>query len=189
MGDGTWVEITRAVISAAWQDFFYIEAEDRSSGIRVEKSSHGLAQGAKVNVVGTVQTNEHEERYISPVTISTIGSSVVKPLDMPNRALGGGDFGNPASGQGQIGVTGSDDGLNNIGLLVNLWGRFMKTSDTTFELDDGSGAVVKCVVPSGVMLDPGWTYAVVTGISSCERVGEEIRPVLLVRRQSDIVAY
>ena len=41
--------------------------------------------------------------------------------------------------------------------------------------------------PSGVTLDTGWTYAAVTGIASHEKVGEQVRRVLRVRRQSDIV--
>ena len=74
---------------------------------------------------------------------------------------------------GQEGVTGGC-GLNKTGLLIRTCGRFTKTSETTFTLDDGSAVVVKCIAPSGVALDPLWTYVAVTGVSSCERVGEEL---------------
>ncbi|MDO8586440.1 MAG: hypothetical protein Q7T82_05315 [Armatimonadota bacterium] len=71
--------------------------------------------------------------------------------------------------------------------LVTIYGKFTKTSDATFTLDDGSGLTVKCVVPTGVTTDSGWKYAVVTGISSCEKVGEELQRLLRVRNQGDIV--
>jgi hypothetical protein len=57
---------------------------------------------------------------------------------------------------------------------------------TWFTIDDGSGAIVKCSVPSGVTIDPNWQFVGVTGISSCEKVGEELYRLLRVRQQSDI---
>jgi len=197
--DGTMVQITGAIVSAAWEDFFYVEEEDRSSGIRVEQSSNRLTPGTKVDVTGSIWADENGECFIRAWSVSQGGAGNVDPLGLANVALGGGACGLQNACWGWLlvrdetgklmRVRGEMPGLNNIGLLVKTWGRFTKTSDTTFELDDGSRAIVKCVVPSGVSLDSAWTYATVTGISSCERVGNEVRPLLRVRTQSDIVPY
>jgi hypothetical protein len=55
-------------------------------------------------------------------------------------------------------------------------------------IDDGSGNPTKCVLPAGVTADPAWRYIVVTGISSCEKVGSELRRLIRVRGQSDVIA-
>jgi len=46
-------------------------------------------------------------------------------------------------------------------------------NQSTFTIDDGSGSV-KCVVSAGVTIDPNWRFVEVTGISSREKVGDEI---------------
>jgi len=60
---------------------------------------------------------------------------------------------------------------------------------TWFKIDDGSGLNVKCVVPSGVTINQGWTYVGVTGISSCEKAGSNLYRLIRVRTQDDIRAY
>ena len=79
-------------------------------------------------------------------------------------------------------------GLNNIGLLVRVWGQVSSSGTDYFTIDDGSGAQVKCLVPVGVAIDSGWQYVCVTGISSCEKVDDQIRPLIRVRQQGDIAA-
>jgi len=91
-------------------------------------------------------------------------------------------------GAGQRGVTGGF-GLNNIGLLVRIWGRFIYVDASSFLVDDGGGTPVKCVVPEGVTLDPAWQYVGVTGISSCYKSGDDLMPLLRVRDASDIGAF
>jgi len=93
----------------------------------------------------------------------------------------------PRSGAGQRGVAGRV-GLNNIGMLVKIWGRFIYVDSSSFLLDDGGGTPVKCIVPPDVMLDPAWQYVGVTGISSCYKEGQDTHPLIRVRRQEDIVA-
>lgn len=100
-------------------------------------------------------------------------------------------FANPILGGGRLnpntpGVTGGV-GVNNIGLLVRIFGRFSYIDAQTFSIDDGSGVNVKCAVPAGVTLDPSWSFAQVTGISSCEPVGPDLHRLILVRGQEDIV--
>ena len=194
--DGKFACIYGAIISAAWPDVFYIEADNRSAGMRVVKSSHGLTEGERANVAGTVSTNPDGERYINASFVVKAGSGNVKPLGMPNRSLGGGDWQyDGGTGKGQKGVK-DGSGLNNIGLLVTTWGDVVEIEEVTppalptwFRIDDGSGVTVKYVVPSDVTIEDDWEYVVVTGVSSCEKVGDDLQRVLRVRDESDIVAY
>ena len=184
--DGTSVDVGGALITCAFDNFFSIESDDRSGGIRVDKASHGLSRYQRADVSGILRTNSDGERYID-------ASSAAYPpfpkwrsvytLGMSNRLLGGGDWDyNGASGAGQKGIAGRS-GVNNIGLLVKTWGKFTKTSDTTFTLDDGSGVNVKCIAPSGVTLNSPWVHVAVTGMLSCEKVGSDLHRLI---RATDI---
>lgn len=185
------IRVTEAV-SAAWEDVFYLEAANRISGIRVEKPGHGLTAGVAATVVGAVKTNPSGERYIEPTSVSGGTTAAVAPIGMLARSVGGGSFFDLATGIGQQGIAGAV-GLNNIGLLVRIWGKVTEIDTvgpaTWFKIDDGSGVCVKCVIPDGVTIDPGWQFVGVTGVSSCEKVGEELHRLLRVRQQSDIMPY
>ena len=78
--------------------------------------------------------------------------------------------------------------MNNIGLLVRVWGQVISVDPEgkSFIIDDGSGIGVKCVLPAGATLNPGWSHVQVTGASSCELSGSLIQPVVMVRAQEDI---
>ena len=177
--DGTRVQIDGAVVTAAFDGFFYVETDDRSCGIRVEKAEHGLAVGDRTDVVGTVQTNSDGERYIDATSVTLSGTGSVGPLGMTNLSIGGGPFGL------QQGITGCF-GLSNIGLLVRTCGRVTSTGADEFTIDDGSGVDVKCIVPTGVTLPDLGQYVGVTGISSCEQAGPDLRRLIRVRDSGDI---
>ena len=121
---------------------FYMEDEERSAGIRVFTGNGSIvpsgpvSEGDIVTVEGVMATGGGE-RYIDASTVTVTGSRTpLKPLALSNRSLGGGPSGL------QIGVDGGT-GLNNIGLLVKVWGRVTATDydgiDFAFWLDDGSG--------------------------------------------------
>lgn len=191
--DGAYAQSFGGRVTAAWTDCFYIESEDRRSAIRVEKTAHGLQQGDMAGVVGKVQTNSDGERYIGASSAFRVGNGTLQPLGMPNRSLGGGDWHYQSdTGAGQRGIEGAV-GLNNIALLVRIWGRIVgrDTSNppTWFTINDGSGADVKCTIPAGVVIDDSWQFVAVTGISSCEKVGEELHPLLRVRTREDIGSH
>ena len=191
-----------APVSAAWDNAFYLEADDRSSGIRVEKTAHGLtANNVRANVAGTLRTNLDGERYIEASAADPAGAGTVKPLAMPNKSIGGGDFhyaaGPPKSGQ--QGVT-DGTGLNNIGLLVKVWGRvtasgtdpragiaWLYVNDGS-NVKDGTGIIgVYCEGAFGINPPAVGSYAVVTGVSGCELYGGNLVTVLRVRDQDDII--
>lgn len=197
MADGTHVHLAPAIVTAAWNGVFYVS--DQSSGIRVEQASHGRDPGDPVSVVGSLGTTADGERFIQASNADDAQyTGSVEPVGMNCRVVGGGDKNYlpgalwPNTLSGQKGVL-DGVGLNNIGLLVRAWGRITEkdsaTPPTWLRIDDGSGASVKCLIPSTVEIDPGWLFVGVTGISSCEKVGDDLLRLLRVREQSDITPY
>ena len=183
MPDESILRCEQAVVTAAWPDSFYVEAQDRSSGIRVDKPGHGLVENMLANVSGRVKTDDEGERYVEAVAARQNGTGGVDPVLINNKTLGGSAFGAQQA-------VGDGIGLNNVGLLVTTTGRVsdIDTGSTpkSFKLDDGSRALIKVVVPQEVSIDLNWDYVSVTGISSCGRVNGQLRPLIRVRTQQDI---
>jgi hypothetical protein len=176
-------DITDKIVTRDWTDYFYIEQDDRSCGIRIEKTAHGRHRDDKVDIEGTLGTNSDLERYIAATTVTLNGSGSLTPVLMIQRSLGGGDCaylpGPPASGQ-----RGTKDahGVNNIGLLLTALGK-VTVIDTGsppqwVRIDDGSLVEPKIAYPPyGISVDD---YVIVSGISSCEYDDENdwLLPVL-----------
>ena len=186
--DGVVVRINGAIVTASFADFFYIEADNRSSGIRINKTVHGLTVGARVNVVGTMQTSPDGERYVDAIRVDGAGTGSLRPLWLVGRMLGGANWNYvPATGAGQMGVRGGV-GLNNMGLFVKIVGYVTcQTSDYIYvddgsALDDGSGyvgvRVVSDAMPSGLQ----GRYVCAEGISSCLRIGSHVQRMVLATR-------
>ena len=178
MANGVGCTIENAVVTAApATNLFYIEAEDRSCGISVYKSSHGVTAGNVVNVQGTVSTNTSGERFINATNITPIeGETIIRPLLMSNARIGGDDCHyDPVTNSGQKGIAGAI-GVNNIGLYITTTGSVTFRDSTYFYIDDGSnvqdnsthsGAKVLGMVPVAEGVDPVGKYVIVTGVSSC----------------------
>jgi len=187
--DGSVFTGSGLAVVGAFGDSFYVEPTDRSWGIRVDKPGHTFAIGNMVSVVGPLGTDiDNDERFIAASSVTQTGSASVRPLAMPIKHLGGADWLYPQTGAGQKGVTGGC-GLNNIGMLVRVAGKFGYIDPSTFTVDDGSGEPVKCVVPAGVTISQSWTNVGVTGICTCEKSGGVTKPVILLRRRIDIQTY
>ncbi len=181
--NGTYADIDGVVVTAAFSGFFYVQAEGMYSGVRVDKLNHGLAVGKKVRVYGVISTTSDKELVITASFTQDRGTGSVMPIAMPNKSIGGGSA---AAGMGQVGVA-DGVGLNNIGVLATTFGKYTYVNAQTFMVDDGSGVSVKCVVPSGVSIAPGWNYVSVTGVVSCEMVGGDVQRLIRVRSASDII--
>lgn len=193
LADGQIRLLKGKVVSSPFAGCFYIH-EPGSAGIGwgiKAISSASVSAGNLVDVVGAMG-GAGSERYIdctgNCVIVTTPGPGSPTPLGMVNSSVGGVAL-NPLT----PGVTGGF-GLNNIGLLVVAFGRVTEieqapapAQSTWFKIDDGSGVYLKCLVPAGVVIDQGWQYVRVTGVSSCEMVGGGLQPLLRVRSLGDIV--
>lgn len=184
---GSPVSFEEMSVTATFPGSIYIEKAERSYGIRVN-TTKTFTEGDVVNVSGTLETDPlTDERYVAayPEYPQGAGSTLVlKPLGLVNRAFTGGDSAL------QNGVDG-DGNLNNVGLLVTIWGPVSAFDDPVSPVSwfkIGGGPEVKVVVPSGVTIDTEWAFVVVTGISCIEKDGGSTVRVLKVRRQGDIVS-
>lgn len=70
LASGQPVTLTRGVVTAVFADSFYIQSEDRTSGIRIEMAEPEVIEGQVIDVTGTLATGADGERCI-------VGSSVV----------------------------------------------------------------------------------------------------------------
>lgn len=182
--EGKLAGIKDAVVTAAFDDCFYIESEDRAMGIRVDKLGHGVTPGTRVTVYGTPAVHQGE-RIIKAVVILPEGDGYVAPVGMSNKEVGGGDWAyDPVLKTGQMGITGAS-GLNNIGLLVTTWGRVTYSEPGFFYIDDGSGIKdgsghtgIKVYGRVPTAEDPVGKWVKVTGISSCETLGANLIRVI-----------
>ncbi len=89
--DNSPVTAACAVITAVFDDCFYVESPDRTWGIRVESNGQPVATGV-VSITGTLNTLPSGERCIQASSILPAGSGSVAPLGLTNAALRGGDF-------------------------------------------------------------------------------------------------
>lgn len=187
--DDVSVTLSAKVITYTGTGFFYIEEDTKSMGIKVEKPTHGLKVGMRVDVTGTIETDTSRERYIladsAVQTAAPNATGTIASLGMSNGTVGGGPWCVSGTG-GQVGIT-KAAGLNNIGLLIKTWGKFRKLSDTTFSIDDGSGSPIQCTVPTGTFLYSGWQYVVVTGISSISKYSATTYPSNILVRDIDVL--
>jgi hypothetical protein len=190
--DGTFMCIAGKIATSAgtdFADFFYVEETGRPNGIRVAAPPGpiaGLARGSVVNVIGTLGSTAAGERQLTGPIVIIIGSRApLTPLGMPNRAVGGGNLGNPP--QGQYGVAGGS-GLNNVGLLIRTWGRVVGGGPDYVLIDDGSGTPVRVDV-SKLVAPPGMgQYVTVIGISSLYQAtpGADRQRFVLPRADGDV---
>ncbi len=186
--DNATVSCQNGIVSLSLPDGFFVETEDRATGIRVNMPGHGFTVGTRLNVVGTLATDSGE-RCIEAAYAYVTGAGRIAPMYMSCRDLGGvGWFYDSTSGAGQQGMPDAH-GPNNIGLLVRTSGAFSPMTPSRFLLIDATGCGVQCVVPAGVAIDPDWQYVSVTGVSGCESAGENmIKRVLWIGSRDDITS-
>jgi hypothetical protein len=184
------VDVSSAIVTAAFADCFYVETTDRLHGILVRKTGHALVEGMKAHVTGLTKTNSDGEKYIdASMAIQSTppdNTGSVATMALGCQSIGGADRGYDAvTGAGQCGIA-NPIGPNNIGLLITSWGKVSANDSSSFFINDGSRNV-NVILPAGVSLPDAGAYVSVTGISSCEKPGADILPLLRVRKQSDIV--
>lgn len=193
--DGTYLTLPQKVVTAVFPGYFYVEESDRSAGVRVISSRY-IAVGKVINISGANITTIDGEKCLTNCTlqIASNPTTQIAPLGMTNKSLGAGNWAweNDGSSRGQIGVEGGI-GLNNVGLLVRIWGRIthIDAQRRWYVIDDGTGLQwvdgassytgVKVSLGEGTKFLPfaetnGELYQVgdyvegVNGISSCVRI-------------------
>ena len=132
--DLTGMVVTRAFPNAG---YYYIEEPHRSAGICVIDSggASSLVPGDTVSFPAycyQLTTVDGERAITSGYAQSGAHVDSPRPLGLNNRAIGGGDFNVLTSGPA------GGTGLNNIGLLVRVWGKVTAIGDNGFYVDDGS---------------------------------------------------
>jgi hypothetical protein len=195
---------------------FYVESEDRSSGIRVLQNAHGLTPGSKADIDGWMETSADGERFLRATRITVTGSGNIEPLEMRGGHIGGGAWlWNPTTGAGQqatrayqfipdgngkVQRTLADlPGLNNLGMLVKLVGSVTRADSASgycyLYLDDGSRcdnfatatAGVRVLLPANAVLPSAGSVVSVVGVVSCRKYLNETWPQLIARSQADVV--
>ncbi len=171
----------------------YVQDPDGSAGIQVyfgDDEMPTLSEGMALEFEAYLDTIGGERVLVQPTVLGSTFVGAPKPVGMRNSSLGGADWQYaPATGAGQRGVAGSV-GLNNVGLLARTWGRVSEVnpSEGWFRVDDGSLTLPKVKLPTGVTPPPLHSYALVTGVISCEQDGADLKPVLLPRSADDLWA-
>ncbi len=192
--DGIWVT-SSGIVTAVFGDVFYIENEERISGIQVRKTSHGVAVGDRVSVAGEMQTDDGE-RYIAASDLSIAGTAAVPaPYFLNPNAVGGAALGlqlgvadwrlvkDPDTGvwSRQLVTLG---GANNIGLLVKVTGRVSHPDSGSFYLngtcpfDDSDEAIrgIEVAWPFAEPMPADGAFVQMNAISSCTvRGGQVVR--------------
>ena len=175
---GDLLSLTDKVVTAVFVDegvkSFYIEEDDRSSGIKVYPNGDPtVLPGDRVSVVGTLYEDANGELCLNgaSVNVTANGQTVPSPLGQNNKAL--------------------LEGLDNTGLLVKCWGSVKRIEPPYFWIDDGtnyseselSGPGVRVMGTCPVSLPGG--YVQVTGIHSKLNVGGNPVPLLRMRSPAD----
>jgi C1A family cysteine protease len=207
MANGILCTIRDALVTATPSvSQFYVQSDDRSAGMAIYKSSHGLSPGVRVDVVGTTATSSGGEKFINSTTVAANGpgGETLEPLMMANREVGGGDwFYDSGTKTGQQGVKdGTKDGpeecvfLNNIGLLIRTTGKVTYSTSGYFYVDDGAaakdnssykGVKVLGTVPVQQGVDPVGKYVIVTGVSSTFKAASPSTDLYRQVRATEIV--
>jgi len=189
LGDAECASLSDVAVTFSSPGYFYVQEDDRTSGIRVVKSGHGLSAGARVDVEGVLGTSSpadqlpfSDERYIDCGLFSQVGSGMTEPLGMSSALLGGADwYYEPTTNAGQRGVTGGS-GLNTVGMLIAVTGRVTYVTGQDFGIDDGAGRNVRCF-GIGETVSVG-EYVTVTGISTLWSLDSVRYPGVVVRSVS-----
>lgn len=163
LNNETEVALTGPIVTRSFSDYFYIEDEDRVSGIRV--NNYGQTQpdeGSRPMIWGVVRVVDGE-RILDNAVVGTGGiGSIPRPLGMNCSAL--------------------FKGLHPQGLLIRLSGRADSVQGApVFFLNDGSPDLVR-VELHGFGAPPDQAFVTATGVLGADENG----PVLRVRHASDI---
>lgn len=178
--DGTLLKLSEKVVICDLSDYCYVEEPDRHAGIRIS-SAQEQSISDLVDVTGVMNTIDGE-RVLNSELIGTLGTGVkINPWAFKLNSLGGSVFGlqqavmeyaKIVDSQGFTKNIQATVGLNNIGLLVRVFGRVTSVGSDYFyvddgsECDDGSGAIGVRVLYSGAAPPTQGQYVMLNAVSS-----------------------
>lgn len=188
---------TTGIVTAKIGTSLWIEAADRSSGMRMTVNPSYVAVGDQVQVSGTIELNDGERVIVpgSPITVASSGNTVPAPLDMRTRQIGGAACGEDpgvANGRGAL----------NVGLLVHTQGMVTETGTGYFYIWDGAnhtdapvtdgigqGIRIEAAPPAGLVAWQDWMD--VTGVVSTDAslVPGRIAPTIIATAVSKVTAF
>lgn len=181
-GQRVWLS-AKTVVAGAGEagSGFYIEENDRSSGIEVLGGT-AVARGEVVTLTGDVCTLDGV-KAIQNATVQVLGVKAAQPAPfiVNLRHLGG-------QGIGCVSPIGYP-GARNVGMLLMTYGLVKTSASGSFWLSDGSKRLpVKVLCPTGSEPAVG-SRVFVTGICASEYAASRYVPVMRVRDAADIRVY
>lgn len=148
--DGTAISLADTYVVAKYapgHNFFYVEDEDRTSGIKV-LSSASVQVGQSVTIKGTLGTTDTERHIVaSDVAIGT-ETKMIAPLGINGRDAD------------------TTQGLKAVGLLVTTWGEVKVVNEAAHHIaiqDGGSSPWVVIGYLDGITMPEVGDYVTVTG--------------------------
>ncbi|MGQ9455457.1 MAG: Ig-like domain-containing protein [Armatimonadota bacterium] len=189
--NGEWVALTGKITTARFENYYYIEEPNRTSGIRVY-TPYAYSPGYELTIAGKLSTS-YAERQITPYYQKVTNEGIwVQPLQIRNDWLGGASP-NPFTPS----VPEGGKGAYNVGLLVRTTGRVIDHAGNRFFISDGGSiidntsgvpSVLVDSVPSGYKPPIGY-YVSITGISGASTLGGIPMRILRPRSENDIVIH
>jgi uncharacterized lipoprotein YddW (UPF0748 family) len=177
VADGTRVSLAGVKVTAnpSQAGANYVQAADRSAGIRVE-SAAWFTPGSTVTVVGYLGTKPSGEKYLYDAGLVSDA-----PGAMPAS------MGAIAGNIGAVGLTGGN-GAGNAGLLMRTWGTVTTAGSGFFTLNDGSleGDGLKVDCSSAGNPPAAGSVVVVTGIVQLDGTAPDAAPLLRPRFAGDV---
>ncbi|NLN78802.1 MAG: hypothetical protein GX141_07785, partial [Armatimonadetes bacterium] len=182
--NATPVALSDKVVTASYKSSFYIEEDNRTSGILVMCETGTPERGARVTVGGMMGTNAIGERAILNAVVNVDAEAdldrIPPPLFVVGSALGGSNFNSLT-----VGPLGGV-GLNNVGLLVKVTGRVTVVNDFDITIYDGSRSF--SVVAAGLEIPEisVGDFISAVGISSLE-LDPDLKPIIRLVEGAGIV--
>ena len=184
--DATSVLLRAGVVSAVFDDRFYVQDPLFSAGIALMGTAQAQP-GDTVTAQGIMGTDGCERVVWNPTVAVNGPGQAPTPLNLVGRVLGG-----MPAGEYNPGFVDSDD-LNNIGLLVGMSGWVTAVGTDFFYITDGSqkndlsGNIGVRIAAEGLTIPPAGTLVTVFGISGCEDAGYGSARIIRPRWNADII--
>lgn len=150
------------IVTRVYDDFFYLEDYDRTSGIRVNYSGKMPFEGTTPIINGTIRTVDGERVIIANSVSAGEPMTIPQPLAMNGKT--------------------PNIGLSPVGLLVRIASRVTNSETGSFTLCDGYAQGVN-VLTYGIDSPANGSFMAVTGALGKDSNGN---PVLHVNSSADI---